>query len=153
MKQQKLCINTSIMPFLFLYPPCSTKSLPYIVVKLDPMSKIILLTFPNFQQIDARNHFDIKGQKFKIPYLLTLKNIIRKVLKKLQKPPPEELHLIIINLFNIITALSVITSFLNVYCCNIRFYSTRWLLDLKTLTSRFAASSRELNDIAKIFLI
>ena len=45
----------------------STKSLPYIVVKFDPMSKMIF-TLPNFQQIDARNQFDITGQKFGIPY-------------------------------------------------------------------------------------
>ena len=32
------------------------------------------LYIPNFQQMDARNHFDIKIQKFGIPYLLTSKN-------------------------------------------------------------------------------
>ena len=112
MKQQKLCINTSIMPFLFLSLSCSTKSLPYMVFKLNPRNHFHVNHFhAKNQQIDARNHFHVKGQKFGIPYLLTSKTIICKVLKKLQKSPPEELHLNIINLFNIITALSIIPSF------------------------------------------
>ena len=76
MKQQKLCIYTSIMPFPFLYLPCSAKSLPYIVVKLDPTSKKTF-TFTNFQHINARNHFVIKGQKFEFLYLLTSQKFTR----------------------------------------------------------------------------